>query len=187
MPPRRKKKKGKSKPDPILLRMKELALSYEHKIATQHLMRVPVLKMFCVVFGELAVCVKWTKRQTELKGVHDIHMRWFHSLCRDAHLQLETTHTFFSECRRLYHRMMGLDVERDDGKTHALWVQLRELGTMHLSVKMVNAGLVLAMGLHPRIGAGSYVQGLDADVVKMILGMLNPLGTVLWVDALYAT
>jgi hypothetical protein len=175
------RKSKKTKPDLELARLQRMAANPFHAVAMQHGMRVPVLKMFCTVFVELAGCSGWTKRPPVVKPA-DRNQQSFWYLCKSMQANDCTAREYVKCCRCLWSEYVEFDSDRDGRETTLLKKQIDEMHNAKASALVVNTGLALASGLHPRLGRDSPLAGLGADVVLMIMKMVRPAGMVLWVD-----
>ena len=182
----RRRNKRKQGTDSELVLMKSWAKDPDHALSGLHGMRIPVAKMFCSVFYELADFAAWTRHLPEPDAFRPAYMNLFRSLCnRDFD---RTPYQYYSECREFWHIMTERPASYVNADLHsALWEQIRELGTMHVSKQVIWANLNFAMALHPRLGADSPVRVLEPELIQTISGMLRPKGMVLWMDALFAT
>ena len=181
---RRFSKKPKAKPDAELERLKRMSANPFHWMAVRHGMRVPVLKMFCAVFVELAACAPWTKRHpamSEMSG-QAAYKRTFRCLCISARVNDVTEYGFFESCRSLWHAMMKLPGDRNARETAVLKQQLHEMWDRKASTRVIYGGIALASALHPRLGMDSPLAALGSDLLAMIANMLRPEGVILWVD-----
>ena len=187
MPSKRSRKRGKTSKDPEVARLKRMVADPDNAVPVRHGMFVPVLKLFCAVFVELAACSSWTRRDLVVGRDEPDHMLAFADMCMDT-LHNELTASALTDlCRRFWHRMVNRPpvLVRDFGRVDLLWQQIREMGTLNASARVMGVNIVLASGLHRRLGEGSPVMCLGTDLVRMIAAMVRPEGMVLWVDALF--
>ena len=181
---RRFSKKPRAKTDAELERLKRMSANPFHWMAVRHGMRVPVLKMFCTVFVELAACAPWTKRHpamSEMSG-QPAYKRTFRCLCISGRVNDVTEFGFFESCRSLWRAMMKLPGDRNARETAVLKQQLHEMWDRKASTRVIYGGIALASALHPRLGRDSPLAALSSDVLAMIVNMLRPEGVILWVD-----
>ena len=199
MPQKKKRGRGKQPVDTEQQRVKFLAQHPSNALIAQQCMRMPTLRLFCVVFSQLAVCKEWVKKDVPPLGMHVAgYLSVFRWLCRAVYHGGDVNNysgrvtawqpsEFHNTFRRTWHRMMEENVPRSVAQTELLWAQIREMGEMHVSARVIHASIALGMGLDRRLGAESPFARLDTDLVRMIALMLRPDGMVLWVDALFET